>query len=387
MRSSKLTLGVLLLLAASQVQAQIVVTINAPGVQASTVAGVTTENFNSFAPGTYTSLNTAIGTYTSPGMAIAPADPFGGAGGSGSYFAMGLQSGQYVSSVMLNGGSQGYFGLWMSGQDAYNVVQLYQGATLVYNLDMPGLMSFIQAQPNAAQYMGNPNNGQDPTQLFAYVNFFGTNGTVFDKVVIDNSTTATGFESDNHSAAAAAAITGTVVTFPPSVVYDPADGHYYERVDTGEYSWQDAVNAAAARTYNGMQGHLVTITSQAENDFIVNNLGGDLVREKWTGAYQVDKNNEPAGDWAWITGEAWNYTNWADGEPNNLGGVEDTMSLKGLGYPLGSWNDVSLSGYAGYLVEYEAAVPEPGSLALLVGMGVSGVGFLVRRRRQAIEAA
>ncbi len=29
-----------------------------------------------------------------------------------------------------------------------------------------------------------------------------------------------------------------------------------------------------------------------------------------------------------------------------------------------------------------AAVPEPGSLALLIGMGLSGAGFLVRRRKQ-----
>lgn len=137
------------------------------------------------------------------------------------------------------------------------------------------------------------------------------------------------------------------------IVYNPANGHYYERVDIGVDGWFNAVTAAAWRTYQGLRGHLVTITSQEENDFIVNSLGGDLIREKWTGAYQINHNNEPAGSWVWITGEAWSYTNWQAEEPNNLGNVEHTMSFKGLGYPLGSWNDVSFSGFAGYLVEYE----------------------------------
>ena len=33
-----------------------------------------------------------------------------------------------------------------------------------------------------------------------------------------------------------------------------------------------------------------------------------------------------------------------------------------------------------------AATPEPGSIALLVGMSISGAGFLIRRRRNANEA-
>ena len=34
-----------------------------------------------------------------------------------------------------------------------------------------------------------------------------------------------------------------------------------------------------------------------------------------------------------------------------------------------------------------AAVPEPGSLALLAGMGLTGAGFLARRRKNACKAA
>jgi len=41
----------------------------------------------------------------------------------------------------------------------------------------------------------------------------------------------------------------------------------------------------------------------------------------------------------------------------------------------------------GFQTFVTAAVPEPGSVALLVGMGVSGAGFLARRRKQVRKAA
>lgn len=42
----------------------------------------------------------------------------------------------------------------------------------------------------------------------------------------------------------------------------PETGHYYEFVSDPGISWSDAVSAAASRTYFGLQGYLVTITSQ-----------------------------------------------------------------------------------------------------------------------------
>ena len=49
-------------------------------------------------------------------------------------------------------------------------------------------------------YYGNPNNGGDPGEPFAYLNFNGTDGTTFTSVVFSNNgTTGTGFEADNFS--------------------------------------------------------------------------------------------------------------------------------------------------------------------------------------------
>jgi hypothetical protein len=91
-------------------------------------------------------------------------------------------------------------------------------------------------------------------------------------------------------------------------------------------TWTEARDAAASMSYNGMQGHLATLTSQGENDFVGNaaflgaphgglSIYGDTV---FLGCYQYDKLDEPAGHWAWVTGEAWSWTNWKPGAaPSN----------------------------------------------------------------------
>ncbi len=54
-------------------------------MQSSTVPGVITETFDSFANGQYSSLSTAVGTLSSAGeFAIVNADLYGGAAGPGS---------------------------------------------------------------------------------------------------------------------------------------------------------------------------------------------------------------------------------------------------------------------------------------------------------------
>src|SRR6185312_17242487 len=49
-------------------EAGFVLTANAAGSQSSTLTGVTTETFNSFGTGRYTTLSTAVGTLNSPAL-------------------------------------------------------------------------------------------------------------------------------------------------------------------------------------------------------------------------------------------------------------------------------------------------------------------------------
>ena len=68
-----------------------------------------------------------------------------------------------------------------------------------YTLSGADVFSLVAMQPTPSAYFGNPNNGLDSTQPFAYVNLVATSGTVFNTVVFSNARIDSGFESDNHS--------------------------------------------------------------------------------------------------------------------------------------------------------------------------------------------
>ncbi|KPM30235.1 C-type lectin domain protein [Croceitalea dokdonensis DOKDO 023] len=157
----------------------------------------------------------------------------------------------------------------------------------------------------------------------------------------------------------------------------PETQHYYEFVPDPGISWTDARDAAATRTYLGLQGYLVTLTSQEEADFAGQQASGF----GWIGA--TDELVE--GEWRWATGpEAgtlfWTglangteitYANWNGGEPNNVGSngedyahIAAASVIRG-GAPIGAWNDLPNGGgggaYAsqGYVVEYGGMPGDP----------------------------
>ena len=140
-------------------------------------------------------------------------------------------------------------------------------------------------------------------------------------------------------------------------ILNPANDHYYEVV-IEDINWDNAKAAAEKMAYRGLQGHLAAITSQDENNFIAGIL--PLEANFWIGAFQTPGSPEPDGNWQWITGESFNYTNWAEGEPNEAserGMYEDSLEF----YANGKWNDVLRGSYIlpGYIVEYEPAmIPE-----------------------------
>jgi hypothetical protein len=113
------------------------------------------------------------------------------------------------------------------------------------------------------------------------------------------------------------------------------NGHSYYR-STGSMTWTDARQACL-----NMGGHLVTVTSPAENNFIFN-----LWPNGWIGL--TDEVSE--GTWRWVTNEPFSWSNWNGGEPNNAGN-EDYIQFVGGG----KWNDlpnVSLP----YVLEFDYIV-------------------------------
>jgi hypothetical protein len=163
-------------------------------------------------------------------------------------------------------------------------------------------------------------------------------------------------------------------------------GHYYEVVSSPGIDWLSAEAAAEALSYLGAQGHLATITSFEEDEFLDGLRGG--LSELWVGGFQSPITTVGSGDnWMWVNGEGAFpgdnlgpvYANWLVGEPNDFYGLASEQYLAiGLGGAFG-WNDEGAIGnISGYVVEYN--VPEPGTLSL-VGLGLASLA--ARRRRKA----
>ena len=116
--------------------------------------------------------------------------------------------------------------------------------------------------------------------------------------------------------------------------HSPINGNWYT---TSPHSfWHAAESWAVARG-----GHLVTIRSLAENEWIRSTFLQDLQpgQTMWIGF--TDEVAE--GVFRWTSGEPVVYTNWGSGEPNNLGNLEDWTEVPRTGL----WNDQSP--YSGYL--------------------------------------
>ena len=166
-------------------------------------------------------------------------------------------------------------------------------------------------------------------------------------------------------------------------ILNPANGHYYDVVNSAGIGWFSAKTAALGMSHAGLQGHLVTITSAAEQNFIVSNLPGALGSPTsfgyWIGGLRTISSSSPLA-YTWVTGEAFSYTNFAPGEPNG------DLAPAGLHFfgqgNIGGWNDVNVNfpSFGGFVVEFEATVPAPGALALF-SLGLLGVGALRRRKR------
>ena len=148
---------------------------------------------------------------------------------------------------------------------------------------------------------------------------------------------------------------------------NPANQHFYEAVTVSEgIDWFDARDAAESRTFEGVQGHLVTITSAQEDRFIARNFPEAVTRDDGEGLFPYWYGaSQPFGspteeDWEWVTGEPFNdYTNWAAGEPNDFQGRDEDCLLPHGNPAPGSvpwaWNDAECDETRplGYVVEYD----------------------------------
>lgn len=179
------------------------------------------------------------------------------------------------------------------------------------------------------------------------------------------------------------------ITLGTSIPFEE-NGHFYEFVTAPAITWADAKVAAEASDLFGLQGYLVTVTSDTEGGFVVGKLAG----QGWMGASDAAQESI----WRWVTGPegledggqgrhfftqtsaasnsgsrfstyggalsgggnaiGGEYDNWAANEPNDYGASGEDYAHFLVG---GQWNDypASLANISGYVVEYGGMPGDP----------------------------
>ncbi len=171
-------------------------------------------------------------------------------------------------------------------------------------------------------------------------------------------------------AVAAVSLLMGVNVSPAAPVFYPATGHWYDAIPSVAISWDEAKVAAEV-----LGGHLATINTTAENDFIFANLPAASAEffGYWLGGFQPgdtpDPDADPAAGWEWVTGEVFDASFWSvfggpHGEPNDCECLDYKEDALHLWANVGGWNDLPRERKAevnGFVVEYDRnpnAVPD-----------------------------
>lgn len=152
------------------------------------------------------------------------------------------------------------------------------------------------------------------------------------------------------AASARAANTASMKAQMPQTSYQ---GNTY-----GIYLQKQDLSWTEAEAYcEEMGGHLATITSAEEQSVVASLMnmvnGGDSF---WIGATDVDQE----GEWSWVTGEKFGYTNWGPGQPDSAyWNSEDYLGFMKVKHgwgDFGEWNDFRLKDayVCGFICEWDA---------------------------------
>ena len=168
-----------------------------PAANLSSLSGTQVFNFNTTATGKSSNVGwKGVGTFDQ--LFVKNADAYGGAADAqnpkGSLYSLqGAGSGVLASTLKLDTDSS-YFGMWWSAGDARNVLEFYNGDTLMGRFTTASLMD-----PLPASHDGNPlNRSVNRGEPYGFINFFGDEKTSWDRIVLTNNASS-GFESDNYT--------------------------------------------------------------------------------------------------------------------------------------------------------------------------------------------
>ena len=110
-------------------------------------------------------------------------------------------------------------------------------------------------------------------------------------------------------------------------VEDGGNGHWYLPQQAASDCWDQS-----RLTATQLGGHLATVTSSLENQFVAG-----LVRRFYGSNITIGGYKDlSAGLWRWVTGEPWQYTNWQAGEPGCCAPEEWWLDMNMM---TGEWRD------------------------------------------------
>jgi hypothetical protein len=124
-----------------------------------------------------------------------------------------------------------------------------------------------------------------------------------------------------------------VLSFFPTISYSASYQQHYSKKSRYKVITKPMLWHEAKRYAESIGGHLVTIRSKKENQYVANLARSKGVKRSfWAGLSDEAKE----GRFVWVTGEPLTYTNWHSGEPNNKGN-EDYLEIGW--HSKYSWND------------------------------------------------
>lgn len=177
-----------------------------------------------------------------------------------------------------------------------------------------------------------------------------------DSTPVDPAATGTGPASSGP--AGGMAVTAPVFSAVP--VLDETGGHLYDAVASADgINWADARTAAQDMTSGDCRADLASVTSAEENAFILENFPGvapPIGNGYWFGGFQHPEAEAPDAGWTWVSGEEFDFADWADGVPDDLFGPEDAIHFLdvGTGFVVeAKWDDLNQADMTpGFVVEF-----------------------------------
>lgn len=154
----------------------------------------------------------------------------------------------------------------------------------------------------------------------------------------------------------------------------------YEIVSAPGISWATARRQAEESVFNGVHGHLATLTTAGEDAHVESlrlevGSGGAY----WVGGYQEPGEPSITENWKWVNNEGpipginggQGYANWLANEPNDYWGPssENHMAIGWLN--TFGWNDQGENvGTQGYVLEYPVAIGVPAEIMESVALRI-----------------